>query len=326
MKSDSYAYAVAYIRALENKLLTKNDLEALLSAKTPDEAIRILIDKGYGNEFVSPSDFEKLLSSEMEKCWETVKDVSGDGEELNILLYKNDFHNLKAIIKSLGEKYDKVKEYFLYPTVNDSEEMFFLIEKRDFSGMEEPFRSLAEQCCDIMAKTADGQLIDTKIDKAAMDYIYNKALLTKNNFLTGLVKLENLIKDIKIAYRCALTGKNAEFTKNALSDATELNVDKVVKAVLSGKSALVEYFDSNFCEYSSYLKKSISEFEKYADKKIADYMKNSRFVTLGIEPVVSYVYAKQRDIQSVRIIMSAKLSNIDEDKIRGVLRLSAYVG
>ena len=326
MKPDGYAYAVAYIRAIENNLLTKNDLEALLSAKTPDDAIRILVDKGYGNEYVSPALFETLLSAEMEKCWETVKGVLSDGEELNILLYKNDFHNLKAIVKSLGNKYDKVKEYFLYPTVSDAEDMFARIEKRDFSAMEEPFRSLAEECCDIMARSADGQLIDTKIDKVAMDYVYKKACLTQNSFLTGLVKLENLIKDIKIAYRCALTGKNAEFTKNALSEATELNVDKVVKAVLSGKDALLEYIEADFSEYSSYLGNSISEFEKYADKKIADYMKNSRFITLGIEPVVSYIYAKQRDIQSVRIIMSAKINNMDEEKIRGVLRSDAYVG
>lgn len=48
--SEEYTYAVARIRAKEMKLLTKSDLNALLSARDYDECMRLLYDHGWGEE------------------------------------------------------------------------------------------------------------------------------------------------------------------------------------------------------------------------------------------------------------------------------------
>ena len=48
MKDTHYAYAVAYMKTLENKMLTGNDYEALLSAPDFNTALKIIADKGYG--------------------------------------------------------------------------------------------------------------------------------------------------------------------------------------------------------------------------------------------------------------------------------------
>ena len=63
MNQTDYAYGVAYIRAIENKLLDKSDMESLILSKTPEEAMRILADKGYGSEPCAPQDFEVLLKA-----------------------------------------------------------------------------------------------------------------------------------------------------------------------------------------------------------------------------------------------------------------------
>ena len=65
MNKTDYAYSVAYIRAVENKLLTKADIENLIAAKSPDEALQLLLDKGYGREKISPYQFETLLKEQL---------------------------------------------------------------------------------------------------------------------------------------------------------------------------------------------------------------------------------------------------------------------
>ena len=55
MKNTDYAYAVSNIRAKENSLLSKSFTESLISARTYDDAVRLLTDKGF-------SYFEKPLS------------------------------------------------------------------------------------------------------------------------------------------------------------------------------------------------------------------------------------------------------------------------
>ena len=47
--AEQYTYAVARIRAKEMSLLTKSDLDQMLSCNDYDEVLRILADKGFGD-------------------------------------------------------------------------------------------------------------------------------------------------------------------------------------------------------------------------------------------------------------------------------------
>ena len=68
MSNTKYTYAVARIRALETSLLTDAVIEQLLGCGTAEQALQLLLDRGWGDAS-SDSTVESVLSCEEEKTW-----------------------------------------------------------------------------------------------------------------------------------------------------------------------------------------------------------------------------------------------------------------
>ena len=320
MNRSDYAYSVAYVRAIENKLLTKADIESLINAPSEGDALRILADKGYGAK-VLDENFENALNESFEKCYNEIKDIAPKNSPLDVLLYKNDFHNLKVVLKGVQLGVKDYKNYIITPATIDYETLIDSIAKAQFGELPSMLGEVASKAYEILGKTGDSQLSDLCIDKASMDFCLSQAQKSKNEVLTELIKLTNTLTNIKIAARCALTQKDASFADMALSDSSGLDRRELISKISLGFESLLEYLSScGFSDEAAALKISVAEYEKYADNTINDYMKNSKYITLGIEPLIAYIYSKQNEIQAIRIIIGAKQNGIDEEKIRVRLR------
>ncbi len=319
MKNTDYAYSVSYIRAIENKLLSAADIESLITAQSFAEAARILSDRGYSDTPVTEENLSSVLDKQMQKAWEEVLWTLPEQNIFEIFIFKNDFHNLKAVLKAVFSGHKQPERFVTEPATVDFNIITKAMAENDFSLLPEMLRKPAQNAYDILKRTSDGQLLESVIDKARMDYILQYAQSTKNEFLIGLVRLENTMTDIKIAQRCSKTGKDKEFMKISLSEGSYINRDLIIKAALEG--SVCEYLkESGFSSASDALGRGYSEFEKYSDNLILEYMKNSKFVNLGIEPLIAYIYNKQNEVLTVRVIMAAKLNNIEEAVIRNKIR------
>lgn len=65
-------------------------------------------------------------------------------------------------------------------------------------------------------------------------------------------------------------------------------------------------------------------FEKLCDDYLMEYVREAKFKPLTLEPLIAYLYAKESEIKTIRIILTSKLNNIDADTIKERLR-DAYV-
>lgn len=321
MNQTDYAYGVAYIRAIENKLLDKSDMESLILSKTPEEAMRILADKGYGSEPCAPQDFEVLLKAQQEACWETVREVMPKGASLDILMYENDFHNIKVMIKATFAGVKEYKHLFLEPGTVPAEKIEQAVAEKNFSLLESPFKEAAEQGYALLASTEDSQLLDISLDKAAMDAQMLTAEQSESDFIKAFVTLKNALADIKIAYRAQKTEKDKSFLQKALSEHSAFNRDRLIENALSNEDALFGYIEScNYGEAVAALREGMSAFEKYADEKITAFTEQAKYVVLGVEPLLAYILKKQAELLSVRIILSCKINGFSEQEIRERLR------
>ena len=321
MNKLDFAYSVAYIRAIENRLMSGTDIESLIASKNCHEAMQILLDKGYGTELTAPENFEELLRDRLQHCWKEVTEVMPEGAGVDILLYKNDFHNLKVVLKALKQGDKEYERYFISPCTINCQSIVTAVAGEKFSELPPMLCNVAKESYELLSATSDSQLSDVLIDKAAMDYLYDEACKSGSDFLKGFISLQNTFTDIKIAVRCARTGKNADFTDRALSARSQINRDDLIRASLQGEVALIdELGNQGFNSEADALRISLSEFEKYADNKLNDYLDESKYITLGIEPLIAYIHRASAEIQAVRIIMSAKLNNFDEESIRSRLR------
>ncbi|MCM1544998.1 MAG: V-type ATPase subunit, partial [Ruminococcus sp.] len=158
MKDEDYAYAVARIRANEKNLLTNSDIDALIKAKTYDEAIKVLQSKGWA----SPNNSEDSVAYNQKKLWNLLCESVPDKSELAVFTVQNDFFNVKAALKCmLTEK--SPDELFVYPTSLNIEQLVYAVKKHDFSLLGD-FGEACKNAYETACQTQNGQNAEIVLD------------------------------------------------------------------------------------------------------------------------------------------------------------------
>ena len=316
--ADMYTYAVARVKVREMNLLTSADIRQLVSAKSYDDAIRMLSDKGFdgGGSF---SSYDGLLSGEQKKLWDFISELTDDLSVFDVFRTEKDFHNVKAAIKAHFSGSAPENIYLNGGTV-DVEKITNAVKNRDFSVLPGVLSVPSEDAVSILNKTGDGQKCDIVMDKAMINAKISAAEKTGNEFLVGYAKLFADISALKVAVRCCETGKDREFTEFALP---ECSFDKaeIVAAVASGREAFLEFLNkTQFSDAAEYAVDSYSAFEKWCDNRIMDFIKDQKSNYFTIAPVAAYILARENEIRVVRIILSAKINGFPEGAVMERLR------
>ncbi len=302
------------MKTLENKMLSKGDIDALINAPSLEGAMKMLLDKGYGKgETRLP---QKLLEEEQEKIWQGAKESISGGSELDVLMYPNDFHNLKTIMKAYltGMPWENL---ILMPCITNPEEIYKAIERADFSDLPGFLRSAAGESYKIVTSEHDGRALEIYLDKKVYEEM--KRAAAGNEFLEKWLELNVVFTNITTALR--VQGKSREFIKNALIPTNFQDIGSLAEAGAKGREAVAEFIKkSGFLEGAKALEKSLSEFEKWCDNKKVEHLKAGKNKFFGIEPIMAFLLGKENELQTLRIILSGKKNNISSQVIRERLR------
>lgn len=319
MHETEYAYAVARVRANELSLLSVADIEQLISAEDYKQVMQRLSDSGWG-EIDEVFNFSKYLQNYMSKTWELLKEILSDIHELDMLVIKNDMQNLKAALKRTVCKHEP-KDLYVAPTVFDTETIVKAVDERMFESLPECMRDVAKEAYDILTRTGNGQVADAILDTRTLNLILKYGYDSKSPVLAKLAEAICATANIKTALRCASTGKNKEFIQNSISDCKTLDKNSLVKSTLDGVDAVKEYvLSTDYREAIEKLDDSTSAFEKWCDDLVMNTIKPAKYKPFGLEPIVAYYIAKEAEIKTVRIILSAKLNHLPADIIRERVR------
>lgn len=317
MRETDYVYAVARIHANETKLLTRHDVDGLLACETEEDCLRILSDRGYETELAT----EQMLSSELAKAWSLVKEVAPDMSVFNVLLCKNDYHNLKAAIKGVVTDSD-CSRLFVERGLVDPAQMKSAVESRDFSQLPQDMRDPAAEALTVLLETQDGQLADVIIDQAALNALLAAGKASGSQFLADYAELVVATTDIKIAMRAARTGKNAGFLRRALAPCGSFSVDALAEAAVQGTQAVVDALAvTQYREAAEALAKSLSAFEKWCDDRVIAALSGAKTKPFGPEPLAAFLLGKENEVKTVRLILSGKHNHLSDASIRERLRL-----
>lgn len=98
-KDVDFLHATARVRTLENKMLSRRDLQKMIECRSFEEAFKVLCDAGIavGKE---PAFFEEGLSENLIETYNLVAQLASDPRLIALFRYKYDGHNLKTIIKA----------------------------------------------------------------------------------------------------------------------------------------------------------------------------------------------------------------------------------
>ena len=319
MGNTKYTYAVARIRALEVSLFTDAFIEQLLGCRSAEQALQMVIEKGWG-DVSSDADMEAVLRREEEKTWEVIRDVAPDMSVFDVLMYPKLYHNLKAAVKKVCTGAGTEHIFYEDCPVSGSE-MLKIIENRDYSRLPGKMGGTAEEAVETMLHTGDGQLCDICVDRAALEAMIEAGKRSGEPIIEDYADTTVAIADIRIAVRAQKTGKSAEFMKAAMAECAGLNKEQLIRAALSGADEIAQYLEgTSYAAGADALRESPSAFERWCDNQMTETLKPQKYETFSVGPLLGYLIARENEIKTVRIILTGKQNGFPDDAIRERIR------
>lgn len=310
MTGTKYANAVAAIRAMETSLLGRSDIDQLINSASMAEAESILAAK---NGSVANADT-------LEDVWKMIRGYAPDCKELEILLYRNDFHNLKAVLKAIISNRDP-QHYYVAPSNVELSQLTEAINSKEYEILPGYMRGTAVQAYELLTRTLDGQLSDSLIDTGALSAMQKSAAEFGGEFMQKYAQLLTVCSDIKTAYRCSIMKKSVQFTEAAVCGSDELDKDSLVRASVNGTEAFFSFLEStSYSEAAALLKASSAQYEKWCDDVIMELAESARMQAFGSEPLAAYYIAKEAEIKNLRILTVCKEFGADRETITERMR------
>ena len=322
--AEEYIYAVARVRSKELKLLSGQVFDALVSAATAQDAVKILADHGWGDGDINRVD--EMLQEERDKTWSFIAELVPDMSVFDVFLYAGDYHNLKAAVKETArmERRDHVFIGKKECTV-DPELIRNAVRDRDFGALPEEMADVARDALDALLHTGDGQISDIMIDKAALIRIYAAGKRSDSDILRTYAELTVACADIKTAIRACLMKKDRLFLDRALAPCDTLDISDLAAAASESVEAIYEYLGRTvYADAISQIRTSPSAFERWCDNLLIEKIRPEIHHPFTIGPLAAYILARDNEIKCVRMILSGKINDLSADLIRERVR-EAYV-
>ena len=325
-----YLAVSAYVRALENELLTEDQYEQLITAKSYDEEVKLLQSFGYGElEPKHPEALDADLTAVRAEALEELGNAIPNAGDLDVFKIKYDYHNVKALLKA--EAMNVSPGAMLADLGRVSvEEMFLAHKERDGSNLPGHIDDAAREGYDILAATRDPQLSDIAVDRWYFRDLLETAEGTGSDFLVGYVRLMIDAANLRTLVRTLRMGKNADFLRGVLFEGGKAPLEELLRVSGNNGNGLAELYALSRLEDAAAAGAKalqgglLTEFEKRCDDALNDYLDSARLIPFGEEPVLAYLAARETEYTNLRIILMGRMAGVPADVIRSRLR-AGYV-
>lgn len=325
MKRKDYGQSVVMVRVLEKKLLTKNKLDRMIEAETPEEVMKQLSETEYSQnmfDIQQPQEYEKILKRETERVFNLVRELSNDKEIVDILSLKYDYHNLKVLLKGRLANKD-FSTLLMDAGTQKIEKLKLKFDIKNYNDLPEEISKAINEVEKDFLENNDSQKIDIIVDK----YYYENLLrIAKKinvsvimDYAQGLIDFQNIIT----LFRVKKQNRDIKFLENVIHEGGTISKDKIVEAINDSVETIINKFRKE--KIGNYLLKGLEEFsetgrlsglEKISQNYLMELNKDSKYIIFGPEPLFTYLVAKEREISAIRMIMVSKINNIEISKIR----------
>ena len=329
VKDTDYLSISTRIRAMENRLLTRERMERMLEARSGEDAAKILSECGYGElSALSHAALDEVLSQARSALYQELKSAAPDPRVVEVFQLKYDYHNAKVLLKAHAMETDGTRllmEGGRYAP-HALKEAFQRDDLRDCS---ETFRQAVTQARELLSAWGDPQLADFVLDRAYFAEMRGAAEETESAFLQGYVALLIDATNLRSAVRAGRMGKGAEFLHQVLLPGGTVDP----QTLASGKSGdLANLFRAGPLGEAAALGAALSTpgsgeltgFERACDDALTAYLTQARRIPFGEQAVIGYLYARESEFTAIRTILSGRMAGLDAETIRERLR-EAYV-
>ncbi|HHX55312.1 MAG TPA: V-type ATP synthase subunit C [Clostridiales bacterium] len=329
MNRSDFIQGVTRTKVIETRLLSQDKINRMIESNDVEEALRLLNESEYSDSFkgvLVSADYEKILSNELIRIYDLMRDVSADPVVVDLLALKYDYHNMKVMVKEKIYKKD-LSDLYISVSVLAPDFMKEAYTTQDFRQISKEFKTAIDAVEEDFEKSSDPQRIDFIFDEYYFKHLYNMAKSTKTelfvNYVQDMIDFTNVASLIRLKKQ----NKDIEFCKDVILENGNIKKDDILAAFNDSIDDMMDRFKDSKISNSlikgldSYKEtSSLSILEKYKDDYLMDLNKASKYINIGPEPIFSYIVAKETEIKTLRIILVAKLNNLSPDVIRERVR------
>ena len=296
----------------------------MLGAGSFEEAAKILTDCGYEDmSAMNSSEIDAALNRHRSEIFSEISRLSPDSEIADIFRMKYDCHNAKVILKS--EASGTPAEHLLSGSGRiDGAKLAAYYAEEKYSAMPGRLGRAMEEAKAVLARTGNPQAADFMLDRAYFAEMLDTAEKSGNDFLLGYVKLMADAANLKAAVRTLRMGKSPDFLSDALIPGGNIDKERLISAGDADAAAAV--FAGSALEKAAAAGAeaaaggSLTAFELACDNAVNAYLKRSKLVSFGSEPVAAYLAAVENEITAVRMILTGRLAGIKSEILSERLR------
>ena len=319
-KDTDYLAISARVRAMENRLLTRERMDRMIDAKDAAEAMKILTECGY-NDAVG---LDMALAQSRAETFRDMERSVPDPRLVEVFQIKYDYHNAKTILK--GEATGASPERLLLSGGRCRPVELWEGWQREAMGFTaEPFRKAMEAAKAALAEGGDPQKADLILDRACYGEMGRLAKELDSPFLQGYVRLSVDVANLRAAVRVHRMGREGDFLRQVLlpgGNVSEQSIlsargDALGEAFRAGPLAQAAELGAKLAQPGG---ESLTAFERECDNALTAYLAAARRVPFGEQAVIGYLYAKEQELTAIRAIFAGRAAGLDGDTIRARLR------
>lgn len=315
MPQDSYAYAVARIRALETHMLDAQKFARLKEAEEA-EAFRLLQEAGYGQSIVS-EDIEAMILAELNAARKAVWEVAPDPEIIGLFLLPLDAHNLKSLLKARLLQ-STATDILLEGGLFSVEKLIRAVSEKDYRDLPEVFSQALNSMERQIQSNPDPRLLSAVVDRTLFVYIKTITAKKKNAFVSAyfaaqadFINVRSVIRARALRYEVdklsSMLVTGGEISPSDLLESLSLPVEQLSKKLAKGKNGRA--IGAALDEYTA-CGSSVS-LERRMDAALMAMVKSGKRETFGLGPLIGYLLGREAEARALRILFAAKRAKRD---------------
>ena len=311
----AYLYASARIRALENRLTSKEQWSRMTELHSAQEVLAAYAEKGTKDD-----KRENAAEEALRAAFATVAESVPDPALILFLQYPYDCNNVKALEKCRlrgADPTDLLIDLGSIPT-----NTLQTVSENELLTLLPPHMAAALPAArEAFGKTGDPREIDFLLDKAAFadmqaaaaPFPFAAMIVETRAELTNLLICHRLIRmDIKEMGRSLL--------ERAAIPCGRFDLQTLLQWYDGGEDALIGALSGT--PYAKIPDKdaTLSVIEKRADDHVSALVRQAKSVVFGAEVPIAYLMAIENESKNLRILLAAKNAGLDGAATRARMR------
>lgn len=326
VKDTDYLFISALLRAREAKMLDRERIERMLTARDFAEAARLLTDIGY--EDLSDKDakgIDAALSEHRRLVFDDISRMAPQVESVEAFRLKYDYHNAKVIIKAEGMGVSGERLFADSGRVEASV-LMQAYEEDSYGEVPVALAQAMKQSKATLARTGNPQLADIELDRAYFAEMSNYAGKIKSHYFNSYVRILIDSSNLRSAVRTLRMGRGRDFLLNVLISGGGADSERITQTVLAGGEGLASVFSEAYLKEAVSLAAeamkggSVTAFELACDNALASFLEKAKLISFGSDVIVEYLALLESEITAIRMILTERLAGIDPAVTRERLR------